>query len=242
MKIEVLFPEICNLYGDLANVRYIKESIEKGSKERVEIIETHLTDKPSFVDEYPDLIYIGTMTENSQKLVIEKLSQYKNELIKAIDDNVNFLVTGNALEVFGNEIIEDDIHVINGLGVLDIVSKRSSIDRYNSLYVGEYKDIKIVGFKSVFGYSYGPDLDNNVFKTILGYGTNPDTNLEGIEKNNFLATYLIGPLCILNPLFTKLYLKEKLNIDCAPAYEKEAIDAYEARLEEYLTPGKGWKY
>ena len=26
MKIEVLFPEVCNLYGDLANIRYLKKS------------------------------------------------------------------------------------------------------------------------------------------------------------------------------------------------------------------------
>ena len=27
MKIEVLYPEICNLYGDLGNIRYLSEEL-----------------------------------------------------------------------------------------------------------------------------------------------------------------------------------------------------------------------
>ena len=47
MKIEVLFPEVCNLYGYLANIRYLKRSFKK-----LEIIETKLTDEPYFVKSF----------------------------------------------------------------------------------------------------------------------------------------------------------------------------------------------
>ena len=61
MKIEVLYPEIANLYGDLENIDYLKKSYPE-----IEISKTHLNDEPLFVSEKPDLVYMGTMTESAQ--------------------------------------------------------------------------------------------------------------------------------------------------------------------------------
>ena len=241
MKIEVLFPEICNLYGDLANIKVIKESIDN-----VEIIETHLTDTPYFINNKVDMIYMGTMTENSQILVINKLREYTENIKRSIDSGINFFITGNAIEVFGNTISEDNEHVIDGLGIIDIDSNRDSRNRYNSLYVGDFntvdETIKVVGFKSVFGFTQGKSLDNKLFHTRLGYASNLNTKNEGVWINNFMATYVIGPLFVLNPPFAEWYFKNMLGVDAKPAYYDAAMDAYNARLEEYLTPGKGWKY
>jgi len=249
MVIEVLFPEICNLYGDLANVTYLKESAEA-----LDIVETHLNDVPLFVQaqkgaaEMPVMVYMGTTTERGQKLVIEKLTEYIDIIKKCIDDGVNFLITGNALEIFGNEIIEEGNLVCEGLGILDIRSERKSVTRYNSLYVGEFEtadkegNIRIVGFKSVFGLAYGPGIKNKAFNTLLGYGTNEEAKEEGFRINNFIATYVTGPLMVLNPIFAKWYLRKITNSDIEPAFWDAAMDAYNSRLEEYLAPGKGWKY
>ena len=103
MKIEVLFPEICNLYGDLMNVNYLKRCCPE-----IEIVNTSLKDEPLFVTEKPDLIYMGTMTEASQELVIKKLLPYKNRIMQLIAENAVFLITGNALEVFGKTIENED--------------------------------------------------------------------------------------------------------------------------------------
>ncbi len=225
MKIEVLFPEICNLYGDLANIRYLQKSNKK-----IKVIETKLTDEPYFVHHKPDLIYMGCMTEHSQELVIKKLMPYKERIKELIKDNVHFLITGNALEIFGKEIVDEDIK-IPCLNIYNTVAKRDMMHRFNSLYVGEFKNIKIVGFKSQFTHSYGKVKP--LFTTIRSCGLNPDTKEEGIRIHNFMATYVIGPLLLLNPLFTKWLLKE-FNITNDLAFEKEAIDAYNYRLEDYL--------
>ena len=55
IRIEVLFPEIANLYGDLENIEYLKKSYPE-----VEVVETHLTGEPEFMKETPSLIYMGT--------------------------------------------------------------------------------------------------------------------------------------------------------------------------------------
>jgi len=228
MKIEVLFPEICNLYGDLANIRYLKESISN-----IEIIETKLTDEPYFVNNTPSLIYMGGMTEHSQELVINKLKDYKDRIKELIEENVYFLITGNAFEIFGKEILNEDGTKIECLGLYNTIAKRDMLHRFNSLYVGKFNDIDIVGFKSQFTHSYTNDKLNPLFDTIRSCGLNPNTMDEGVRINNFMATYVIGPLLILNPLFTKWLLKE-FNIDTKLAYEEEAIDAYNYRLEDYM--------
>lgn len=237
MKIEVLFPEICNLYGDLGNIRYLKETSKK-----IKVIETNITDEPYFVKNKPDLIYLGTMTENSQELVIKVLKKYKRRIKELIKEGVHFLITGNGLEIFGKEIINEDGSKIKCLGLYDTVAKRDMMNRFNSLYVGEYEDLKIVGFKSQFTHSYGENEKNYFMKTIKSCGLNPKTNKEGIKINNFYATYVIGPILILNPLFTKYLLDsiglKKYNLP----FEEEAIDAYKLRLKQYMEPTRGIYY
>ena len=44
MKIEVLFPELCNLNGDISNIKYLQKCMPEA-----EIIETAIEEKPAFV-------------------------------------------------------------------------------------------------------------------------------------------------------------------------------------------------
>lgn len=236
MKIEVLFPEICNLYGDLANIRYLKRVSDK-----VEVIDTHINDEPFFVKSRPDLIYMGTMTENSQEIVISRLIKYKDRIKELIDDGVHFLITGNALEIFGKSILDEDGKEIKCLGIYDTTAKRDMMNRFNSLYVGEFENLKIVGYKSQFTHSYG-DTTKYFMKTLRSVGLNPDTDKEGIKINNFYATYVIGPILLLNPLFTK-YLLDSIGLKKYKLpFEEEAMDAYNSRLYDYMEPGRGIYY
>ena len=242
MKIEVLFPEICNLYGDLFNVTYLKDCLPEA-----EVINTSLSDEPLFVSERPDLIYMGTTTERGQVLAIEALSKYKDRIKECIDTGVNFLVTGNAMEIFFKEIIEGGNKVCDGLGLVDFVAKREARKRFNCLYLGNfYADeecIKIVGFKSLFGFAYGDNTECSLFDTERGDGLNKEAKGEGIRINNFFATHITGPLLVLNPSFTKWYIKNMLGVaDAKLAFEEAALDAYNLRVKEYSDPGTGFYY
>lgn len=237
MKIEVLFPEICNLFGDLMNIEYLKRSCDE-----IEIINTGLKDEPLFVTEKPDMIYMGTMTESSQELVIKKLMPYKNRIMQLIADNAVFLITGNALEVFGKAIENEDGSVIEGIGVFGYTARRRMMARYNSLYLGTFGDIDIVGFKSQFTFAYGADESKYLFKTVRGDGMNRETKAEGIRYNNFMATYVIGPLTVLNPPFAS-YLLGLMGVEKpSPAYFEAAYDVYNTRVKEYKDPNTGFTY
>ena len=238
MKVEVLFPEICNLFGDLSNIVYLERCAED-----VEIIQTALGEVPRFIKSNDvDLIYLASMTEKAQVMSIAALLPYREKILSSIESNQVFLVTGNALEIFGSQIESAEMaNPIKALNIFPLTARRDLLKvRYNSLYVGEFEDsIKIVGFKSLFGFSYGnvPPL----FNTIRGCGINKSTKAEGIRVNNFMATYVTGPLLPLNPLFTK-HICNLCGNHGKIQYEKEAMDAYNSRLKDFLEPDRGLEF
>lgn len=226
MKIEILFPEFCNLYGDMFNMKYLKKCLPDA-----EFIETALEEEPAFVKENVNLIYLGPMTEKTQEKVISKLLPYKEKILELIEKNVVFLFTGNALEVFGKYIENEDGTRIDGIGIFDVYAKRDMFHRHNSFLIGKYEDIEVIGFKSQFTMLYGDNSNMAFLEVEKGIGINKESKLEGIKKNNFIGTYLIGPLLILNPLFTKKIL-EMLGVENEVALKEDTMAAYEARIKE----------
>lgn len=228
LKIEILFPEFCNLFADSQNMRYLKQCIPEAT-----FIETSFNEEPKFVSEKINLIYLGAMTEKMQEKVIAKLKKHKSKIEELIEQNTIFLFTGNSLEVMGEYIENEDGSRIEGLGIFKVYAKRDMLHRHNSFFIGDFEGIEIVGFKSQFTMMYGENEENYFSKVEKGIGINKDSKYEGIRKNNFLGTYLLGPILILNPEFTKKLLN-KMGIEKPTlAFEKEVEEAYKQRLKEF---------
>ena len=196
-----------------------------------EFIETAIEDEPAFANEDVDLIYLGPMTENTQEKVIEKLEPYREKIVELINKNVVFLFTGNALEVLGKYIENEDGTKIQALGIFDVYAKRDMFHRHNSFLIGKYEDIDVIGFKSQFTMMYGNNSEMPFLQVEKGIGINKESKLEGIKTNNFIGTYLIGPLLIMNPKFTKKVL-ETLGVNTDVALKEDVTLAYEARIKE----------
>ena len=226
MKIEILYSEVANLFGDMANVRYLEMCLPKA-----EFIYTSLNEKPRFIDEKVALVYMGPMSEKSQGLVINRLKPYKDIIKEKIAKDINFLITGNAIEIFGKYIENEDGSKIEGLGLYNIYAKRNMMKRYNSIELGKFKNLEIVGFRSSFTEIYGNAP--KFMKMLRGYGNNKESNLEGIKDHNFIATSIIGPMLILNPYFTKYLLTNMGVKNNTLKFEEESIKAYEQRLLEF---------
>ncbi len=239
MKAEVLYPEVANLYGELGNIRYLKMSVPD-----IEIIETALNERPRFLDEENqiDLVYMGTMTESAQIVVRDTMNEYLPELKAAIERGQRMLFTGNATELLGTKVHDKENGDTEFLNLFPFHTERDLMHRYNSLYIGKYEDISIVGYKSQFTQSYPDGELQPLFQTVRGCGLNPDIMEEGIHYNNLMATYIIGPLFVLNPKFMVRLLEEAGLKDVHPAFEKAAMEAYEERLAEYSEPDRGFIY
>ncbi|MFM1534251.1 hypothetical protein [Helcococcus ovis] len=229
MKIEVLYPDIANLFGEMGHIDFIRNIFPYA-----QLVKTHITEKPRFLTEKIDLIYLGPMAEKYQEQIIEKWLPYKAKINEKIEEGNIFLFIGNAMEVLFEYIEKDNGEKINGLGIFSYYAKRQMMSRINSLYHGKYKnDIEIIGFKTQFTYAH--PIKANVpylFETIRGLGMDKETKNEGIHYKNFYGTYLIGPLLIMNPDFTIDFMKNFVE-NPKLEYYKEMKEAFNIRLEEF---------
>ncbi len=231
IKIEVLYSEYANLFGDLMNIHYLGKCIPQAR-----IIYTGLNDIPAFTKETVSMIYMGPMTEHQQELVIQALLPYKEQIQNCIANNTVFLLTGNAMETFEAYIENENGSRIMGLNLCPTYAKRDMFHRYNSLILGEYQGITLVGFKAQFSHSYGDNYHCYFYKVLRGDGLYPGSQLEGLHKNNFFGTYTVGPFLVENPLFTKHLIKLMGISNPVLAFESSIMEAYRKRLEEFQNP------
>lgn len=231
MVVEILFQEVCGLYGDSQNATYLQATLPDA-----DFIFTKLTDEPYFVKNTPDLIYIGCMSESTQRRVIEKLMPLRDRILELVDSKVPFLATGNACEIFGKSIeyVTEKIS-IDALSIFDFTVKTDLFRRYNGMVLGSLDDMEIVGFRSQFSYIYGNNTENHFIKCVRGIGINPESRLEGFRKNNLICTQLLGPILPLNPLFCE-YLISIAGVKADVAFRDAAMDAYTQRLKEFKDP------
>ena len=232
MKIvENLFPELCNIFGESSSPAYLRRC-----SDRIDLRLTNHRDVPAFAAGDVDMVYLGCSPERKQEQIIRLLRPYTDRIRELIDRGVVFLVTGNAVEIFGREIRDGD-RVIPALGLFDFYSVRyMDRERHNSQYIAEFTSdegdrITLLGHRSQFSFSYGDFSREALAPVELGIGMNPDTKWEGLRRNHFFGTYSLGPYLIMNPLFTK-YLLRLMGLDDSLCFEADAIKAYEYRRDE----------
>ena len=228
MKIEILFPEFCNLFGDTYNMIYLEKTLPDA-----EFIRTPIGGAVRFTEEPVDLVYMGPMTERMQERVIEKHRPLKAKIQAAIDSGTVFLFTGNALEVFGDYIENEDGSRIECLGLYRLFAKRDMMHRHNSDFEGTFEGETVMGFKTQFTMAYTPDESLGLFKKVKGVGLNRKAAWEGIRLHNFFGTYLVGPILVMNPPFTKYLLRLLGAGDVPLAFEKENMEAYAQRKKDF---------
>lgn len=231
MVIEILFNEVCSLFGDGQNVSYLQATLPDA-----QFIFTPLTQRPYFADNTPDMIYIGSMSENTQRKVIAALMPFKERILSLVDAGIPMLATGNAGEIFTSSIsyVTENIET-EGLGIFDLKVKTNLFDRWNGKLLGELADMQIVGFRSQFSQIYGNNENCYFAKCIRGYGINRESKLEGFRKNNLICTQILGPILPLNPLFCE-YLLGLAGVDAKAAFKDAAMDAYSQRVAEFSDP------
>ncbi len=228
MIIELLYPSVSALYGEKGNIDYLK----KAFKDAI-FIETEMNDVPYFVSNKVDLVFMGPTTERFQSIIIDKLLPYKNIIQNKINNNDYFWITGNALEVFGSYIIDDNGIRIPALDIFPFYSKQDLMRRFNSYVLATINGLEVVGFKSQFTTVH-PIEELPVWMCMVrGIGFNKDNGFEGIKKNNFYGTHCLGPFLILNPIFTKQLFKSLGYGEDKIPFEDDLMAAYVQRVKEF---------
>ena len=195
MRIIHLFADLCNLYGDYGNVCALKRSLEnKGQNVEVEY--------QSIDDEIDvsgaDFVFIGSATERNQKVALNYLQGYKDNIKYALDNGTVILATGNSFEIFGQSVTDCDGIKHEGLSFFpyETVEGKERIVT-DSLCTTLLCDGDIIGFVNKASLTTG--ATSPLFDVKQGGGNGKDDNKEGVHYGNFYGTHLIGPVLIRNP-------------------------------------------
>ena len=229
MKIEILYSDLCCLYGDKGNTKFLMQCLPDA-----EFIYTGLNEKPAFLDGDVDLCCMYSMSEQSQERILDRLMPHK-EQIQAVctEGKTLFLLLGNAMELFGQYIQREDGSKVNGLEVFNTHTVRHAPNRFNTLIQATFENMTLLGYTSRFADTYGITEDSAFCYVEIGSGSDPKTKLEGIRSGRVIATYLLGPLLVANPDFSKWLLKQ-LGVDSPVLPFEDALYlAYETKRKEF---------
>lgn len=230
MTIEVLYPELCRLYGDGGNVRYLQACLPDA-----QFVQTENRAQPRFVTQKVDLLYIGSMSEPAQRLAAERLRPYAQNLRERIAQGMPMLVTGNAVELFSERIEDASGESVPMLGLYPFTARRDMARRHNSMFLGSFGEMTAVGYKSQFSSLHG-QFPDEFLRVRGGFGNDLVGKIEGFRDRNLFATYLLGPFLVLNPPFTK-YLLRLMGAQDALAFEEEVTQAYDFRVAQLSRAG-----
>lgn len=230
IKIAHLYYDLMNLYGENGNTRVLCKKLEEQSL-KVEVHFLSIDDELDF--SLYDIFYIGSGSEENELLVLEHLEKYKKKLKDAIKNGKFFIITGNAVELFGNSITNLDNNVIKTLGIFDYNCKVTDFRIIGEqVYTCPLIKEKIIGFQN--RETVINDYKNSLFNVITGTGYKPKVMQEGILENHFYGTYLLGPLLVRNPYLLDEIVKEILNFHNLNYMESNKDDVSYKAYHEYI--------
>ena len=201
-----LYYDLLNLYGENGNLKTLLYHLEgQGVKTKVKLLT--IGDELNF-KEY-DLVYMGTGTEQNQKIALKHLLKYKKDIKEAIERNKFFLITGNAIDLFGKKIVTEE-KSLKALEVFPYVVKQEPFRMVDeAIFKTNLIKEDILGFQNQS--STLKDNPYPLFEVVKGVGSYPNSKEEGIIYNNFYGTYLIGPFLTRNPYFLKYFVTKLIS-------------------------------
>ena len=234
VKILYLYPDFMSLYGDNGNVRIMEKRL-KDQEFEVEIIRRTITD--SDIDfASADFVYMGSGFESNRNLAAKHLAQFKDALVKAIDDGVPMLFTGNSYDILGKGITTADGTFVEGLGIFSFTFKEQLEKRYTGDVVLEDNAIseRYVGFVNRAGVA--ENTEELLFDAVKVIGNVPITK-DAVRKNHLLGISLIGPVLLKNPKIAELFVNsicERKGVKAKPVKYPHSEKSHDKTLKALL--------
>lgn len=216
-----------NLYGENGNISALKRFIERQGVQ-VKIDRLTLGDKIDF--EAYDFYYMGSGIEESMDLVLADLYNYKDDIKTSIENGKMYLITGNAMNLFGRKMKLKNGKNVDCLGIFDYNATCSNTRLVGEIYyefptLPEGKGRNLIGFK------------NTDFNIVNNDGCRPFGPQDNINYKNFFAMSFFGPVLIRNPYFTDYLLNilfESKNLEYKEDDEAIEYKAYHQFVKNFI--------
>ena len=224
LSIGWLYPNLMSTYGDRGNVICLQRRCEWRDI-KVLIVPLDRTIEADKIAQV-DLIVGGGAQDRQQEIVMRDLKGAKADILKGkLEEGTPGVFTCGSPQLLGHYYEPALGQRIEGLGLLDLVSKHPGIDAPRCIgnlvfeitaepLATELKeiwgDIPIaIGFENHGGRTY-LDTVQSLGKVIQGYGNNGEDDTEGAFYHNAIATYSHGPLLPKNPFIADWLIKVAL--------------------------------
>ena len=192
LKILYLYPDILELYGDFGNIQVLKYRLEKRGIKPIVIPYSIGDDIPNF-SEF-DLVFSGGGADQEQGILAEDLIKYKENIKKAVDSGVFFLLICGSYQLFGKYYKGVERNIIPGLEIFPYYTE--AIEDRTKRCIGNTvistklngEEYKITGFENHGGQTF--DVETPFGDVLSGFGNSFGDKKEGFFLENVIATYL----------------------------------------------------
>lgn len=224
LKIGWLYPTLMSTYGDRGNVICLQRRCQWRNIP-VSIVPL---DQQTEASEFQgvDIIVGGGAQDRQQEIVMRDLKGAKAEMIRdKIESGTPGVFTCGSPQLLGHYYEPALGQRIEGLGLLDLVSKHPGIEAKRCIgnVVFEItasplaEDLKtllgtspvVIGFENHGGRTYLGNVAP-LGKVIKGYGNNGEDGGEGAFYRHAIATYSHGPLLPKNPFIADWLIQKAL--------------------------------
>ena len=196
--VDVLYPDLLNLYGDRGNARALVKRCEaRGITAQVRRVD--LGD--AWDDAGCDIVLVGGGQDREQRRVESDLLRRGQQLRDWRDAGGAALAVCGGYQLFGRSYRGIDGELMEGIGVFDMVTIHPGPDvarcvgNVAALWEGE----TLVGFENHGGRSYLNEGQAALADVVVGFGNNGGDGGEGARANNCFGTYLHGAVLPNNP-------------------------------------------
>ena len=215
LKLVHLYPLFLNIYGDIGNVKVLKNRCEwRGIDLKIE--QVNIDDK---LESGTDIYFIGGGQDRQQVEVSLEMQKNKSFFVDEYNNDSVFLGICGGYQLMGQYYQPHDAKRLDGIGILDAYTVAGSTRFIGnvSAKMDYLTPNTLVGFENHSGLTYLNGETKPIAEVVVGNGNNGQDRTEGARSKNAFGTYLHGSFLPKNPHFAdyliKLALKKRYNDD-----------------------------
>ena len=206
MRVATIFPELLGTYGDGGNALVLGQRASRRGFD-VEILEARVGERlPS-----ADIYLLGGGEDGPQRQAVDLLRSLG--LRAAYEAGAHVVAVCAGLQILGTSFAVEGEDEYEGLGLVDVVTRRGSRRSVGEMAVAVNDDV-LVGFENHAGVSSLGEGIAPLGKVIRGRGN--DGRVDGYRTDRLWATYAHGPVLAMNPWFADDVLRSVLDTELDP--------------------------
>ena len=219
IKIINLLPELLGTYGDQGNVATLSWRLtQRGIKNQV-IQASARNPIPTDGDFY----FLGGGEDDAQVAAVELLRR-DSALEKALNNGAHLFAVCAGFQLLGNAFPASGGRVVEGLGLLPIVTEPATPRSVGELLLDSTLGIgQLTGFENHAGQTRFVEKLQPLGIVKHGIGNHNSEKCDGAVTENIIATYMHGPALVRNPKLADYFLARKLGELAPIASDKDAV-------------------